>query len=343
MNFSNKFLHLYKLLTSIISCKWWFPWFHCLLWTSPQSFQLMPISFCFMDGSKHQLPLLLSWYLWLRISTSSPHQLSLFQAGEADSGQSPYMRWTSQKPAALDTEQQFSLLIYIPLLILCLFFVLLLTLNQCLHTYCISLRSPRPLSSKGAMLENYRWKPMTTGYKVDNSNRQNASLVTGQLGNFWSWESEALLKFGSCGFQPACGWFSSRWHLDASTCYGGEEKWWWQPWSLKPLQCWAWQRWEGGMEGWRRWKTSMSNITKALLGWGCFSHANLQDAAKFVTHWRDARIVFVKSNVTVKSVSEDSTSGSMGQWIREEKHLPQLWFQCMMGHFSCNSMKKAGR
>lgn len=49
-----------------------------------------------------------------------------------------------------------------------------------------------------------------------------------------------------------------------------------------------------------------------------------QDAAKFVTRWRDARIVFVKSNVTVKSVSEDSTSSSMGHCIRKEKHLPQL-------------------
>ena len=42
---------------------------------------------------------------------------------------------------------------------------------------------------------------MTTGYKVDN--RRNADLVVGQLGNF-SW-SEALGKFGSCGFEPALG------------------------------------------------------------------------------------------------------------------------------------------
>lgn len=40
-----------------------------------------------------------------------------------------------------------------------------------------------------------------------------------------SWETSVslrLLKSGSCGFQPACGWFSSRQHPDASTCYGGE-------------------------------------------------------------------------------------------------------------------------
>lgn len=40
-----------------------------------------------------------------------------------------------------------------------------------------------------------------------------------------SWETSVslrLLKSGSCGFQLACGWFSSRQHLHASTCYGGE-------------------------------------------------------------------------------------------------------------------------
>lgn len=46
-----------------------------------------------------------------------------------------------------------------------------------------------------------------------------------------------------------------------------------------------------------------------------------QDAAKFVTRWRDARIVFVKSNVTVKSVSEDSTSSSMGHCTSEKKNI----------------------
>lgn len=39
---------------------------------------------------------------------------------------------------------------------------------------------------------------------------------------------------------------------------------------------------------------------------GLFFPCHPQDAAKFVTHWRDACIVFVKSNVTVKSVSEDT-------------------------------------
>lgn len=34
---------------------------------------------------------------------------------------------------------------------------------------------------KGAMLKNYRLKTMTTGYKVDNSNKQKAGR---QLGNF---------------------------------------------------------------------------------------------------------------------------------------------------------------
>lgn len=91
--------------------------------TSLQSFQLTPISLCFMYGSKHQLPLLLSRFLWLCISTSSPHQLFMFQAGEADPGQCHYrrlspnisfLRGTSQKPAALKTDQSFSLLVYIP-------------------------------------------------------------------------------------------------------------------------------------------------------------------------------------------------------------------------------------
>lgn len=127
--------------------------------TSLQLFQLTPISFCFMDGSKHQLLLLLSQFLWLCISISFPHQLFMFQAGEADPGQCPYMRLspnisvlrgTSQKPAALRTDQSFSLLIYIPPLTLCLVFALLLTWNQSPHKYCsIPEESKAPYLERG--------------------------------------------------------------------------------------------------------------------------------------------------------------------------------------------------
>ena len=58
----------------------------------------------------------------------------------------------------------------------------------------------------------------------------------------------------------------------------------------------------------------MSNkYYKGITELGLLFPCHPQDAAKFVTCWRDARIVFVKSNVTVKSVSEDSTSSSMGR------------------------------
>jgi len=39
----------------------------------------MPMSLYFMDGSKRQLPLLLSWFGGC-VSTSFPHQLALFRA-----------------------------------------------------------------------------------------------------------------------------------------------------------------------------------------------------------------------------------------------------------------------
>lgn len=56
-----------------------------------------------------------------------------------------------------------------------------------------------------------------------------------------------------------------------------------------------------------------SNYYKSTTELGLLFPCHLQDAAKFVTRSRDACIVFVKSNVTVKSASEDSASGSMGR------------------------------
>lgn len=62
---------------------------------------------------------------------------------------------------------------------------------------------------KGAMLKNYRLKTMTTGYKVDNRNKQKSWQTVRKLQR----ECEALLGCLSFGFQLACGWFSSRLHL----------------------------------------------------------------------------------------------------------------------------------